>query len=132
MPEQQSRSTATVSARSARFNAALFNYLNIAAMLVPVPLGILWMGASMLVYALNRHHPNPRVGHYTQQAAYRLYGVAGAVVPVATFFGAALQPWLLTWAAAALIIIPWSIYDLLRIYREPWQDVTITREEEEE
>ena len=36
---------------------------------------MLWLGLSMLVYAMNRHHPNPKVGHYTQQAAYRFYGV---------------------------------------------------------
>ena len=66
-----------ISARSARSAARLFNYGNIVAMLVPLPLGILWLGASMIVYAMNRHHPNERVGHYTQQAAYRIYAVAG-------------------------------------------------------
>ncbi|MCK7581443.1 MAG: hypothetical protein MZV65_41295 [Chromatiales bacterium] len=51
---------------------------------MPFPLLIFWFGASMLVYALNRHHPNPKVGHYTQQAAYRFYGVTGFFVAIAT------------------------------------------------
>ena len=112
-----------VSARSARFAARVFNYGNIIAMLIPVPVGILWLGASMLVYALNRHNPNPRVGHYTQQAAYRLYGVMGFVVVGATFFGTNAVYWL-----CAAVLIPWAIVDLRRINREPWQDTTMDEE----
>ncbi|HKK06892.1 MAG TPA: hypothetical protein VKA50_13705 [Gammaproteobacteria bacterium] len=117
-----------VSARSARFAARVFNYGNIVAMIVPVPLGILWLGASMLVYALNRHNPNPRVGHYTQQAAYRLYGVMGFIIVVATFFGTNVTYWLITWAISALVLIPWSIIDLRRINNEDWQDTLLEEE----
>ncbi len=117
-----------VTAASARRAAALFNWGNLLAMAVPVPLGIFWLGASMVLYAMNRHHPNPRVGHYTQQAAYRLYGVAGAVVVVATFFGTDVRLWLATWAVGALIIVPWSVWDLVRIHRERWTDVTVDGE----
>ncbi len=119
----------TVGARSARFAASLFNYMNILAVLVPFPLAVFWMGGSMFVYAMNRHSPNPRVGHYTQQAAYRLYGVGGAIVPVAAYFGPQLSYWLVTWAVAAAIIIPWSILDLVRIRRERWEDVAYEDEE---
>lgn len=114
-----------VSARSARFSASLFNYLNIVAVLLPVPLLVFWFGASMFVYAMNRHHPNPRVGHYTQWAAYRLYGVVGAVIPVATFYGPELRYWLITWFLAVAIVIPWSIVDLVRIRREHWEETRI-------
>ena len=114
-----------VPARSSRFAAKIFNYGNIIAMIIPLPLGILWAGASMLVYAMNRHHPNERVGHYTQQAAYRLYGVLGFVVVVATFFGTDPMLWAITWAISAAILIPWSIIDLRRIGRETWTDTVI-------
>jgi hypothetical protein len=114
-----------VPARSARFAARIFNYGNIIAMIIPLPLGILWAGASMLIYALNRHHPNERVGHYTQQAAYRLYGVLGFVVVIATFFGTDPVLWLITWAICAAILIPTSIVDLRRIRRETWTDTVI-------
>ena len=38
----------------------------------------------MLVYAMNRHHPNPKVGHYTQQAATRFYAVTGSMTMIAS------------------------------------------------
>lgn len=116
-----------IPAASARRSAMVFPIGNIIAMLVPVPLGIFWLGASMAVYTMNRHHPNPRVGEFTQRAAYGLYGVAGFVVVVATFFGTQLYLWLITWAISALIIIPLSVRDLIRIRRTTWQD-TISEE----
>jgi len=119
-----------ISARSARSAAALFNYGCIAAILLPIPLGLLWLGASMVVYAMNRHHPNPKVGHYTQRSAYVFYGVAGAFVAVATFFpGTAWMPYLVTWAVAVAIIVPWCLSELLRIRREPWEDLVLAPEE---
>ena len=117
--------TKIIAAKRSRFAATLFNYGNIISMLIPLPLGIFWLGASMAVYTMNRHHPNERVGHYTQQAAYRLYGVIGFIVVVATFYGTELKYWLITWAISAAILLPWSIVDIVRIHREQWQDVSI-------
>ena len=117
-----------VPARRAQGAARIFNYGNLITMLLPVPLGILWMGLSMVVYTMNRHHPNERVGYYTQQAAYRLYGVMGFVVVVATFFGTEIKYWLITWAISALILVPTSLYDLWRISKETWQDTTVGEE----
>jgi len=123
-----SASPRVVSAESARRMATLFNYGNLVAILLPLPLGIFWLGASMFVYAMNRHHPNPRVGEYTQAAAYRFYGVIGFVVVIATFFGTTLTAWFITWAMVAIILIPWTIYDLIRIYRESWTETIIEEE----
>lgn len=115
--------TRLVGARSARSAAAWFNWGNIAAIAVPIPIGLLWVCGSMIIYALNRHHPNARVGYFTQQAAYRFYGITGFFVAVATFFpGNKPVYYLVAWASAALIIIPWSVIDLIRIRREPWVD----------
>lgn len=125
-----SHSPRILSARAVRRAAALFNYGNLIALVLPLPLGIFWLGASMVVYAMNRHHPDPRVGHYTQWAAYRFYGLVGLVVVVATFFGTGLMAWLVTWGILAAIIVPWTIYDLIKIHREPWRDITLTDEEE--
>jgi hypothetical protein len=73
-----SQETGTVvSGRSAANAAKFFNYGNIIAVLIPIPFVALWFGGSMLFYAFNRHHPNPKVGHYTQQAAYRFYALTG-------------------------------------------------------
>lgn len=117
-----------VSARSARFAARLFNYGNLITMVLPLPLGIFWMGASMLVYAMNRHHPNPRVGYYTQQAAHRLYGIMGFALIIAVFFGTNVKYWLVTWALSALVMVPLSIIDLRRISKEDWQDTPLEEE----
>lgn len=119
-----------ITAASARRAASLFNYGNLVATLIPLPLGIFWLGASMAVYTMNRHHPNPRVGYYTQSAAYRFYGVVGFIVAEATFYSESLTAWLITWAIMALILIPWTVYDLIKIRREQWHDTYIQKEEE--
>ena len=141
--------TKSISAASARMAARLVSLGNIIAMLpglvvAPIILlgqpertsmiymfilmvvpPILWFGISIIVYIIARHHPNPRVGHYTQWAAYRFYGMFGIVIPVGTFYGTQWQLWIVTGGLVALIIIPWSLLDLFRIQREQWQDITI-------
>jgi hypothetical protein len=131
MPHRvKSQDNTPISAAAARRAAALFNYGNLVATILPLPLGIFWLGASMVVYAMNRHHPNPRVGYYTQWAAYRFYGFVGFVVAEATFYTTGIKAWVITWVAMAVILIPWTIYDLVRIYREEWHD-TYPQEEAE-
>jgi len=136
-PEETSRREAgqVVSAASSRRAAGFMHWGNIVSMLVPVPLVVLWFGASMLVYAMNRHHPNPMVGRYTQQGAYRFYGVAGFFTAVAIFFpGGGGQDWwwpyVIAWGLAAAILVPWSIVDLVRIYGAPWSDTVIDTPEQ--
>jgi hypothetical protein len=110
---------------SARTAASIMDIGNIVAITL-VPLVIFWFGASMLVYAMNRHHPDPKVGRYTQQAAYRFYGVAGFFTAAAVFIPSdGLTYYLMAWALAALIIIPWSIMDLIRIRRDEWLDISL-------
>ncbi len=131
-PADPQASPAQLYGRRARRAAALFNYGNILAILVPIPLGMLWLGLSMLVYAMNRHHPNEKVGHYTQQAAYRFYGVTGFFVAAATFIpGGGWTYYLIAWALAAAVLIPWSVMDLLRIYRDTWSDMELPVEHHE-
>lgn len=113
-------------ASSAQRAAAVMNYGNIIALILPFPLLIFWFGASMLVYAMNRHHPEPKVGHYTQQAAYRFYGVTGFFLASAIFIPGGSWLWyLMAWLVAAAIIIPWSIMDLRRISRDTWVDIPL-------
>jgi len=129
-PEADIPQTQLITAKAARRSASLFNYGNLIAILLPMPIGVLWVGASIAVYTMVRHHPNERVGHYTQWAAYRFYGLLGLVVVVATFFGKSLMAWLITWAVFAAIMIPWTIYDLIKIYKEDWQDTLVEKEQE--
>lgn len=116
-----------ITAKQARSTARWFYVGNIISMLIPFPLGIFWFGASMVVYAMNRHHPNPRVGYYTQHAAYQFYSVLGLVVVVATFFGTELFYWMITWGISAVILIPLSIYNLMKINNEQWTDTAINQ-----
>ncbi len=118
LPEQ-------ITAQQARRAPALFNILNIIAVIIPLPLMVFWLGASMVLYAMNRHHPNPKVAHYVQAASTRLYGIAGAAVPVGTFFSLEIAPWLVYWGLAALIMIPLSIRDLIRIREDHWEDTDL-------
>lgn len=141
-----------VSARSARLTASLFNVGNIIAMLpglflapyilIAQPTGvatvllfvlmivppILWFGVSMVIYAMARHHPDPQVGNFTQQAAYRFYGMFGVVIPVGTFYGTDWRLWIITGGVVALILIPWSVLALRQIARAHWTDTVITEE----
>ncbi len=117
----------TVTAESSKKSARIFNYGNIAAVLVPFPLFIFWFGASMFVYAMFRHHPNQRVGYFTQRAAYIFYGFSGLLIPILTFAPGDFfkQYWWLLWMISALILIPVSFKEIIQINKENWQDVDI-------
>jgi hypothetical protein len=114
----------TVTAASARKTAKVFYYGNLLSVLIPFPVFILWFGASILVYALFRHHPNPRVGYYTQIAAYQYYGLAGGLVPVLTFAPGDffVNWWWALWLVCVAILLPLSVRQILRINREEWHD----------
>jgi len=126
------KSPRVLKASSSRFAAMQMDLGNLVSMLLP-PLPILWFGISMLIYALHRHHPDPRVGKYTQWAAYRFYGVMGLIIPVGTFFpGKGITPWLIAWGIGVLIIVPWSIWSMIRVRREDWQDIALPEPEQQE
>jgi len=120
--------TTTITAEVAMKSSKYFFYGNIAAILVPFPIFILWFGASIFVYAMFRHFPHPRVGYYTQIAAYHYYGLAGALVPVLTFAPGSffIDYWWALWIVCAAILLPLSIFELVRINRENWQDIEVS------
>jgi len=97
------------------------------AMIVPP---ILWFGFSIMIYIISRHHPNTMVGHYTQQAAYRYYGMIGIVIPVGTFFGTDWEMWILMGGVVAAVIVPWTIWELIKTQKEDWQDIVITTQQD--
>ena len=92
------------------------------AMIVPP---ILWFGLSIMIYIIARHHPNELVGHYTQQAAYRYYGMIGVVIPVGTFFGTDWTLWILMGGTVSLVLVPWTIWELIKTQKEHWLDTEI-------
>ena len=121
-----------IKAKSVRFAAMQLDIGNIVSMLIPMPLAVFWFGGSILIYALHRHHPDPRVGQFTQWAAYRFYAVMGVIIPVGTFFpGDGWMPWLIAWAIGVVIIVPWSIWSLIRVKNTDWKDIEVPAEDEE-
>lgn len=152
MSETSSSHKTIIPAVNARRSAAMFSWGNIIAMLpglfiVPililgspdkmvmifmfiimlVPM-ILWFGVSIAIYIIAKHNPNERVGHFTQQAAYRYYAIVGFIVVAGTFFGTDVDYWIATWVISALILVPLSIRDLFLIKKEHWTDVEIEGE----
>lgn len=123
-------SDTSVSAASSKSSAKIFYYGNILSGLLPVPFFVLWFGGSILAYALLRHHPNPRVGYFTQIGAYHYYALAGAFVVLLTFAPGNFftQWWWAVWIFCAVSLIPFSILQILKIDREIWQDVEIKAE----
>lgn len=144
-----SEETKIISAENARMFARLFNIGNLIslvpglivapilllsnqeqmttifmfiAMIVPP---ILWFGISIIIYIIARHHPNELVGHYTQQAAYRYYGMIGVVIPVGTFFGTDWKLWIMMGGAVGIVLVPWTIWELIKIQKEHWQETEV-------
>ena len=112
-----------LTADSARKTAKFFYYGNLLSVLIPFPIFILWFGAGILVYAMLRHHPNPRVGYYTQIATYHYYGLAGGLVPILTFAPGDFFAnwWWALWIICVIVLLPLSVRQILRIKREGWQ-----------
>jgi hypothetical protein len=140
-----------ISASSSRFAAQLFNLITVAALLISLtalllgkllashkigflpfvlslPPVMLWLGASIFVYASIAHHPNPRAAHYNKWAGYRFYGVMGSMMVIGPAIYGLLDGWqglMLVLGSAVAIIVPWAIYDIFKAAREPWADMTI-------
>ena len=143
--------TRVIPAGSSRFNAQLFNIITVVALLLslsalvvgklfasekigflPLVLSLppimIWLGASIFVYASIAHHPNPLTCHYNKWAGYRFYGVMGSLVVIGPMiYGllGGLQGVMLVVGFAVAIIVPWALVDIYRAAREPWQDVTV-------
>ena len=117
-----------LTAERCRFAAQVFNIATIVAVMLPIPLLMIWIGASMFVYAANAHHPDERVARYTRRAGYRFYGVMGAMVivgqPILSWVGG-FKGVLVIWAIIALGLIPAAIWEILKARREAWRDVVI-------
>lgn len=140
-----------ISASSARFAAQLFNIITVVALMISLsalllgkllashkigflpfvlslPPIMIWLGASIFVYASIAHHPNPRTAHYNKWAGYRFYGVMGSLVvigqPIYGLIGG-FGGLMLVMGLAVAIIVPWALYDIYRAAREPWED-TVT------
>lgn len=107
--------------------AQVFNLATVVAVVVPVLL-MIWVGASMFVYAANAHHPDPRVAAYTRRAGFRFYGVTGALVilgqPIVSALGG-LAGVLTIWGVLVVGLVPWAVRDVLEARKETWRDIVV-------
>ena len=120
-----------VSAAQCRRSAQLFILGSILAVVV-FPLIMVWIAASIFVYASAAHHPDRRVGEFQRWAGYRFYGLVGTLVVTLNFSGE-MKAWvgggvnllLAVWIVSFLVVVPLGIWDLIRISRENWQDIRV-------
>jgi len=136
--------TKTISAASCRLSARLFNYLSIGTTLLSaslyslgqllgntkvaflplamsLPPVMIWVAASMFVYAAIAHHPNLRVQHFNKWAGYRYYAIIGLLTVVAND-AAHVVGWGGIWIFFVLALVPWASYDIWKAGKEEWQD----------
>jgi hypothetical protein len=140
-----------ISASSSRFAAQLFNIITVGVMMISLttlllgkllvshkvgflplvlsmPPVMIWLGASIFVYASIAHHPNPRTAHYNTWAGYRYYGVMGSLVVFGQPLYGLLGGWsglMLVLGFAVAVIVPWALFDIYKAASEPWQDLVI-------
>lgn len=120
-----SKNISIITAEQSKKAAKLFSYGNIVSVLIPFPVFIFWFGASMFIYAMHRHHPNDRVGYYTQKAAYNYYSLAGFLSVVMLFASGDFffkYGWML-WLVCALFLVPMSLRDIIMVNKEKWHDI---------
>jgi len=97
-------------------------FLPMAMSLPPV---MIWLAASIFVYASIAHHPNLTVRHYNQWAGYRYYGIVGFLTILSNDIAQLPTGWLGVWAIMIVALIPWASYDIWRAGKEDWQDMEI-------
>ena len=97
-------------------------FLPMAMSLPPV---MIWLAASIFVYASIAHHPSPRVREFNKWAGYRYYGLVGFLTIFANDIAHLPTGWLGVWAIMIVALVPWALFDVWRAGREPWQDIHI-------
>lgn len=102
--------------------AQMFNFGSVIAVLI-APLLMIWIAASIFVYASIAHHPNPKVAKYNQWAGYRFYGAAGSMVVFGTPIYHIFNDWhglFAIWSIMFIVVVPAGIWSILKAYREQW------------
>ena len=140
-----------LTAASVRRSAQLFNLLAVAStvlsislfsigmlvadkkmaflpMAMSLPPLMIWLAASIFVYASIAHHPNLEVRHFNKWGGYRYYGVVGTLTVLANDLASLPGGWGLVWAIFFTALVPWSVYDIWRAGKRPWQDMEVDKD----
>ena len=115
---------------------AFFSCIAVVLMPLVIPM-LLWIAASIFVYAAAACHPNPRVCDFIKYAGYRFYGLVGLLVIVLNFspqmskaVGGSYILIAIIWVTSMLVVVPLGVRDILRAKHEPWQEFTVETENE--
>ncbi len=137
--ESVAMATKVITPKQQMRTAQAFSFFScIAVCLLPliIPM-LLWIAASIFVYAAAAHHPNPKICDFIRYSGYRFYGLVGSLVAVLNFspqlakmVGGGIHLIILIWVISILIVVPLGIRDILRAKREPWQEMTVEVEHE--
>jgi hypothetical protein len=142
--------THVISAASCKRSARLFNLLAVAATLISVtffslgqliadkklaflPLAMslppimIWLAASIFVYASIAHHPDLKVRHYNKWAGYRYYAIVGTLTIFANDLAQLPTGWFGVWGLLLIALVPWSLYAVWRAGKEDWQDIEASK-----
>ncbi len=140
-----------ISAAACKRSARLFNLLAIAStllaagmfglgnliadkklaflpMAMSLPPIMIWLAASIFVYASIAHHPDLTVRHYNKWAGYRYYAVVGTLTIFSNDLAHLPTGWLGVWGLFILALVPWSAYDIWKAGKEPWRDIEVIKE----
>ena len=140
-----------VTAASCKRSARLFNFLAIVStllaagmfglgnliadkklaflpMAMSLPPIMIWLAASIFVYASIAHHPDLTVRHYNKWAGYRYYAVVGTLTIFSNDLAHLPTGWLGVWGLFILALVPWSAYDIWKAGKEPWRDIEVIKE----
>lgn len=100
-------------------------FLPMAMSLPPI---MIWLAASIFVYASIAHHPDLTVRHYNKWAGYRYYAVVGALTIFSNDLALLPTGWLGVWGLFILALVPWSAYDIWKAGKENWRDIEVIKE----
>ncbi len=124
-PQQQMRAAQSFS---------FFSCVAVVLMPLVIPM-LLWIAASIFVYAAAACHPNAKVCDFIKYSGYRFYGLVGGLVIVLNFspqlakaVGGAYVLMAIIWAISLLVVLPLGIRDILRAKREPWSELNVETE----
>jgi hypothetical protein len=89
---------------------------------------MIWLAASIFVYASIAHHPDLTVRHYNKWAGYRYYAVVGTLTVLSNDLAQLPTGWTGVWALMLLALIPWALYDVWKAGQEKWQDLAVDKD----
>lgn len=140
-----------LTAASCRLQARLFNLLAIASTLLSfslfaagksiapakmpflpfamaLPPIMLWLAASIFVYAMIAHHPHPWVRHFNKWAGYRYYALVGFLTIFSNDLAALPGGWLTVLGISVIALVPWAAWDVFKAGRFAWADMEIDKD----